>query len=445
MLELYWHKKAVVFLAPIISFIASITFFYSSQTQRVSIFGWILSAVVGIIVLCIWFLTNRLPRVAKGNVGIVIGIICDSPEEDKQIKADFVERLRELIQQGEGNFQLLELPSWSLRNIGDAGIVSDYLNRTKGHFMLYGRVRKRNVDGREAHFLNFEGAVRHGPVSAEIQRDLNVDFTNTFPRRVIIGVENDVFQFEATSEWTELCTRYIVGMAAFISGDGLYAEKMLLYVESKLRQQKSTVAGIQEIARRLPERFEKLYSVWLFHLHQYYFGTHERKYVAKADEISTKLLARNPRNLQAMTYKAICEFVLRRDVPAAHKLITKCRNNSDSTWWFSRGFLHVYQGKMEEAVSDYRRAFAGPIQDVTVPVQTEEFIQIILAEEPDRVQLHFCLGLINFYAKSDYIAAQRDFKNFISKVKDDQFPSQVTTARELIDECKKGEAFATPS
>ena len=44
---------------------------------------------------------------------------------------------------------------------------------------------------------------------------------------------------------------------------------------------------------------------------------------------------------------------------------------------------------MEEATSDYRHAFDGPIRDVTVPLQTGEFIQIVLAEEPDRVQLHF--------------------------------------------------------
>ena len=284
-LERCWHKKATAGLAPVVAFIASLTHFYSAQTQKIPAIGWILSAFIGVVVLLLWFLTNHLPRVKKGNVGIVVGIVCDSPEEDKQVKADFIAKLRELIQQGEGKFQLVELPSWSLQKIGDAGVVPQYLNKTRGHFMLYGQVRRRNVDGRDAHFLNFEGAVRHGPAPVQVQQDFGTDFTNVFPRRLIIGVENDAFSFEAASEWTELSTRYIIGMAALISGDALYAEQMFFYVESKLRQHKSAAIGIHQIARRLPERFEQLYATWLAYLHQRYFSTHERKFLIKADEI----------------------------------------------------------------------------------------------------------------------------------------------------------------
>jgi hypothetical protein len=253
-LERYWHKKATASLAPIVAIIASLTHFYSPQTQKIPVVGWILSAFIGIAVVSVWFLTNRLPRVKKGNVGIVVGIACDSPEEDKQVKADFIVKLRELIQQGEGKFQLVELPSWSLQRIGDAGVVPEYLNKTRGHFMLYGYVRRRNVDGHDAHFLNFEGVVRHGPAPFEIRQDLGADFTNVFPRRLIIGVENDAFSFEAASEWTELSTRYVIGMAAFISGDAGYAEKMFLYVEAKLRQHKNTGAMISVQEHRIRVR-----------------------------------------------------------------------------------------------------------------------------------------------------------------------------------------------
>jgi len=48
-----------------------------------------------------------------------------------------------------------------------------------------------------------------------------------------------------------------------------------------------------------------------------------------------------------------------------------------------------------------------------VPIQTEEFIQEILEQEPSKTQLHFCLGLINFYAKEDYGAAERDLARFL--------------------------------
>jgi len=53
--------------------------------------------------------------------------------------------------------------------------------------------------------------------------------------------------------------------------------------------------------------------------------------------------------------------------------------------------------KMEEATSDYRHAFDGPIRDVTVPLQPG-IIQIVLAEE--LTEFSFIFGLITFMPSS---------------------------------------------
>jgi tetratricopeptide (TPR) repeat protein len=435
-LERYWHKKPVAFIAPITVSIVVVWLFYSSQSNKVTAVGWISSAMVGLIVLTTWILTNRLPRVAKGNIGIVVGILCDDPQEDKQVKVDFVANLNQLIQQGGAKFQMVELPSWSLEEVDNQVSMGRLLHKVRGAFLLYGRVRLRNKDGKPAHLLALEGMVRHRPVPDEVSKELSVDFTRILPRRVIIEKENDAFKFEATSEWTDVSARYVVGTAALISGDVAYAEQLFIYVENKLKQPRMSSEGIKEISRRLPHRFRQLYAAWLKHLYDAYFLTRNNQYLVKCDDICSKLLKYETTNPNGMMVKAICEFVLRRDVPAAHKLITRCRNDADATWWYSRAFLHAYQGKMEEAVGDYKHAFQGPILDRSVPVQCEEFIQIALASEPDRVQLHFCLGLINYHAKSDYAVAAEDFRQFLSKLKDGSFPRQATAARELLADCE---------
>lgn len=133
---------------------------------------------------------------------------------------------------------------------------------------------------------------------------------------------------------------------------------------------------------------------------------------------------------------AICEFVLRKNVSAAHKLITQSRDDANATWLYSRAFLHAYQGKMEEAVKDYRNAFKGPVPDQSVPVQCEEFIQIVLGKEPDKVQLHFCLGLINYHAKSDYEVAAKDLCEFLSRLKDGEFRRLRKKAQEMLSDCE---------
>jgi len=97
-------------------------------------------------------------------------------------------------------------------------------------------------------------------------------------------------------------------------------------------------------------------------------------------------------------------------------------------------FMHI-KVKMDESVADYRHAFGGPIADGSVPIQSEEFIQIVLANEPNLIQLHFCLGLINYHAKSDYASAASDFREFLAKLKEDGFPRQAVVARELLADC----------
>ncbi len=70
----------------------------------------------------------------------------------------------------------------------------------------------------------------------------------------------------------------------------------------------------------------------------------------------------------------------------------------------------------------YVRAFKGPLEDPTVPMQSEEFMQLVLEEENDKVQLLFCCGLINYRAKRDLAAAKRDLSEFLKRVSASDFP-----------------------
>ena len=66
---------------------------------------------------------------------------------------------------------------------------------------------------------------------------------------------------------------------------------------------------------------------------------------------------------------------------------------------FSEAFLTAYEGDLEGAYRSYRRAFESPLADPNVPVECEDFIQIVLDPEPDKPRLYFCLGLLNIAAR----------------------------------------------
>ncbi len=68
----------------------------------------------------------------------------------------------------------------------------------------------------------------------------------------------------------------------------------------------------------------------------------------------------------------------------------------------------------------------------TVSLQCEEFINEILAREPDKEQLYFCLGLINYNVKRDYSAAIRDLERFNRSSVADRYPEEVRMSEMLI-------------
>jgi hypothetical protein len=67
-------------------------------------------------------------------------------------------------------------------------------------------------------------------------------------------------------------------------------------------------------------------------------------------------------------------------------------------------------------------------------MQCEEFIQIVIDEEPDRGWLYYCLGLINHRAKGDLKAARDDFARFVDGVDKVRFGRHVAIAAEWVRE-----------
>jgi hypothetical protein len=101
---------------------------------------------------------------------------------------------------------------------------------------------------------------------------------------------------------------------------------------------------------------------------------------------------------------------------------------------YSEAFLIAYDGDLEGAYRVYRRAFESPLSDQTVPTQCEEFIQVVIDEEPDRKWLYYCLGLINYRAKGDLKAARDDFARFIDSVDPSRFKRHIDVAHKWVQE-----------
>ncbi len=386
----------------------------------------------------LWAYSNHIPRTPVGRVGLIVAIVADDSQHEKQLRADFIAQLRKLLEPDKDltKFFILELPRWACVRCTDPEAATRVLREARGCIMLYGTAKRRRLAGQESHLLEVEGIVLHAPITPEAGAVLSTDFRAVLPPRVYFPVDNDAFAFAATSELTEIAARYVIALAALVSADLRYSEQMLLSVEARLKSIRVTSGSIQDIGRKLPTRFIDLYTAWLNALYDAYFMSRRPAFLEEAERVVNALLKRDPTNAQALLFSAIAHFVLRRDVHAAKQAAYACRRITDQTWRYSYAFLLAYEGKTDRAREQYEIAFNGRIANVTVPVQVEEFIQIVLAEEPDQVQLHFFSGLVNLRAKGDLKGAHRDFEAFLACESSSHFPDEVALSRRYLSECQ---------
>ena len=152
-----------------------------------------------------------------------------------------------------------------------------------------------------------------------------------------------------------------------------------------------------------------------------------------------KLLARDPENYRGLLMKAACEFELHGHLERALALVLRCEGNKESSWKYSEAFLYACSGRLDPAYRAYMRAF-GMERAEEVAVEVEDFIGIHLEKHPDRVELLFCLGLINLRGKGDANAARRDLKRFLDAVPAGRYVEQQRMAERWLNEIKEGQS-----
>ncbi|MEI6882652.1 MAG: hypothetical protein WCK82_15130, partial [Bacteroidota bacterium] len=258
-LERHWFEKSGLVAALIATFV---TMEGILAAAAVGIWQNVLIVLVFLLaVTTAWCLSQRLPRTKKGCVGFLVSLTCEDDDESRRLRSDFIVPLQKLLKSGNagGVFQFIELPFHHARTVIDQDDAERVRRITKAHFMLYGQVRKRIVNGVEAHFLDFDGIVAHKPIPETMRKQFSAEFGELLPRRVQIPVENDLLSFQITTEWAGVVTKYIIGIAAAMSGDIEYAEQLYKDAQDSLKAKGLDFIVYRILAERLPIRISELH------------------------------------------------------------------------------------------------------------------------------------------------------------------------------------------
>jgi len=393
--------------------------------------------LTAIFIIIIWFYAKRIPKTHKGKVGFIVCIRYDADAQRAKIKEDFIASLQDLIKSGRAgsSFQFIKTPEHIANNIKDLDDANELRVKSKGHFVIYGRVRHRELFGKKHHVLNLNGLVSHKSIPQEVGQAFAEEFSELLPRKVNITEENDLLAFDFTTEWIECVSKYIIGIAAYFSLDFNYSEQLFNDVSDLLEHKDQAFPVYVKLKQRIPERLSEIHIARANGVATAWTKTHNPNLISLLGEHLQKVGKKCSSMYTFVLLKSIWLFLSEKDTITAKKELRKLKKHKDGTWRYNLAFLLAYEGSLKSSIKQYKHAFMAEMQPDMLS-KIEEFIAWALEEEPNKYQLHYCLGYINRNKKGDIDLAIQDFENFLEHGDENEFVREKIMAERWIQEMK---------
>lgn len=439
LLQEMWHKKSVLILIllllPFLLFWLICDFDFSTK----NLLKIMLIIVFITTVLIIWVFTNRLPRALNNRIGILIAIKCENNEQYNTIKSKFVDTFSELINKHESSslFQLIHLQE-HFSHLIERDNISELLSRTNCKFCIFGRCCSGKIDSQETYSISLDGAVVHKPIPTEENKKFAEEFRELLQSKVIIPKDNDLLLFEFHSEQLELVSKYILGIAAYLSEDFLLSKMLFEELYNEVKTIKLNIPVINKIKSKLPTRlFEVYHALSYVEYMKFRKIKRETTYLLEMKKYLGLMNKMLPDSYDYFLMMAIYHFLNGRNVKKVKECLLECKRRylSHTEWRYSDAFISVYEGNLKSAYRKYKTAFNYGC-DHSLYYDIEDFIINIIKEEPENFKLYFALSLINAFCKNDLQLAIDDFNKFIECTRG-SYIEEINMLREsLLNSCK---------
>ena len=383
-----------------------------------------------------WFVSTRLPEAPADRIGILIAIDCETKKERQRLKADFVKALQDEMMRGNHQqFVVHELSEFRSQKIGSHEDAAPLLRQTGCHLMVYGRCKVRIHKNHPTYILDLNASVRHAPIAPDVSRQFSEDIDLAFPRRALIRETEELLGFELARDLVGVASRFILGIACLVSDNPVSAFDLHYGVWNDLKKKEEEAVGFP--VPRLIGRVASLLVIEGLQAADLLFTKKPPNYLADMLRFLDVAKDIDPSNYNGHLLKGIYLFLSSRDIESARKEIKKAENSRDAAWLWSSAFLEAYDGRLEEAHKIYQRAFRSPVPDNTA-LQVETFVIDVLNLEPDKIQLWYCLGMINYLYKRDKESARKDFLKFCEQAESSgKFQKSVEFAKKYLVELEK--------
>lgn len=389
-----------------------------------------------------WLKGRHIPKPRRGTYGVAVAIQTQNSEQQAQIASDFVDTMRNILEGGElgSKLSLVVIPAERAAKLGNRDDdIRSLLAKSESTFLIWGKARVRRGKGKAIHVLDLRSAVRHNFITSEVKKRLVREMSELLPLRREISSDDDLAEFEVNAESAGFAVKYILAVAAILSGQSAFAQELLEELLEQLRAFRSEAPpevkrSVQAMKARAPDVLASAHMEQIRDIGYRWRKGRDERLLDESLRHLDEAARLSPKRYDIKVSRAFHLFVRDRDVGAVRRVLRECRmaRIQDPTWRFSEAFIQAYRGELGLATREYRIAFDRDF-DPAITLEVEEFIEWFLGEEPGMTQFHFCLGLINLWGKKDGAQAVAHFREFIRATPEGRFGEERAFASKVID------------
>ena len=384
------------------------------------------------ILVGIWiYFRNYMPK-NKENIGLVIGFQTENKKQKTRMRNDFVKELETLLEKNNINF-INTIVLTNHQSICLDNVLSSYRKkkrelkeerklyllkktreykrwkkirrRIKGHFYLWGNIKER-LDEENKYFITINGLVVHRQVRNEKIRVMMNDLIKFFPNKIYFSEKFELRGFHLTADLMCFFARYVIGCAAFLSGDYYTTYKLFNGLTEH-----NLCSGIS-----IEKKINLLLSDCLALMAN-------SEYIEGKKELSLKYskesLFYNPLNTIALDFLSVFSFNEGRKCDLALSFAKKSGESlrkQPGCWKYNEAFLYMYTGKFYRAVEKYKTITKENFyNEENVVEQCISFNELLYLKEPQKKQCQFIIALLYYLKRSNLPMALEKFESFIEE------------------------------
>jgi hypothetical protein len=403
---------------------------------------FVITASSLLLALLVWLWARRARRTRAGKVGLAVAVWCEDAS-GRTVRSDFIRAFRRTVCTGGPSeiFDLVVVPEHYARRVADSQDALRLLRRCNARFLLAASVRRRKMHGTDHEVVRLTAIVGHAPVDDERAGVLAKEFGELLPNRDILIRSDDIYPaVEFTGEWAGHVAQYITALASALSGELAHAETLLNQARKGLSSKASGFPVFAKIRERVPKHLGAIAGVRAREAVKAWYEDKSPEKVRELGQRLTEAQALDKDSVLVLIVSAIHAFVAHRDVKRAQAFLNKIRGpHRDAIWQFNAALLAAYGGDLKTATRRYRDGIrlGIPVADVDVVVgQVEDFLVWLVEQEPHRIEMHYCLGFVNWQIKADSEQALRDFRAFLDGSVG-RYPAERELVEGWMDEIRK--------